>query len=718
MKIESITIKNFQSYFGEETLEFSDGLNLIIGNGGKGKSKLFNAFYWALFGHIYITDLGWKQTRYFPESSNFLMQKYELINKRALFLAQEGEEVVTYVNIELRDDSGKLYQIERSVSAKRLSHSEWDNKKAWDVSPESLKVCFDGPNGTVPKADILAEQIISSIFPVGIRNYIWFQGESLDSLINLREKSTLEKAVQHISYYPYYQKLSQIISLSKTQIEDIERRKTRQANHNNAALNALITEIEALQRKINTEEKNLEKIESDILLIEASLAEDETKYSGFTKYTTLVANYKSLENEILRMTSEIEAYDRKQRELLPNLWILRGIDSMIEKSGEIIKDYNDEEVGTMPEKKYLDDPGRKRLLEILESGQCFVCGSKVEEGNDAYKWIKQRILDQEEYFREREEFESNMQFHKQFNIFFGKISEYPENLRVPLSSIDKQWKDSEEAIERIMAKRAKKQEAKNELDKKIEDIKKKLGVDPVKQIDEAVGIEGNIKMTRTNLDKQKNRRTTTKATIAGYKAELKAKEKEKEKLEQKDSTITKVVETEWKNISIFLEDVCKRVQEKARKELLRKIEERANEFYKKFTEHDQGYKGVVKIDDDYSIEFDAGLNTSHEDRKKMSIINALLSLNQEARDTYYPFISDAPTSSFDLETTYKYLLGIKDVFGQSIILTKDVDLESDKYTELLNQQKVSRIYNLTSNIYSGDEDIGQHEVSTKVVTLK
>jgi DNA sulfur modification protein DndD len=208
------------------------------------------------------------------------------------------------------------------------------------------------------------------------------------------------------------------------------------------------------------------------------------------------------------------------------------------------------------------------------------------------------------------------------------------------------------------------------------------------------------------------------STIAGYKSELKAAEKEKEKLEQKDTTINKVVETEWKNISVFLEDVCKRVQEKARKELLRKIEERANEFYKKFTEHDQGYKGVVKIDDDYSIEFDAGLNTSHEDRKKMSIINALLSLNQEARDTYYPFISDAPTSSFDLETTYKYLLGIKDVFGQSIILTKDVDLESDKYTELLNQQKVSRIYNLTSNIYSGDEDRGQHEVSTKVITLK
>ena len=138
----------------------------------------------------------------------------------------------------------------------------------------------------------------------------------------------------------------------------------------------------------------------------------------------------------------------------------------------------------------------------------------------------------------------------------------------------------------------------------------------------------------------------------------------------------------------------------------------------KFTEHDNGYKGDVKIGDDYSIEFDAGLNTSHEDRKKMSIINALLSLNQEAMGIYYPFISDAPTSSFDLETTHKYLLGIKDIFAQSIILTKDVDLNSEQYADLYNQSKVSRIFNLESEIYSGDANRGQHEVSTRVTILK
>ena len=45
MIIKNITIENFQSYHESQTMDFSNGLNLIIGNGGKGKSKLFNAFY-------------------------------------------------------------------------------------------------------------------------------------------------------------------------------------------------------------------------------------------------------------------------------------------------------------------------------------------------------------------------------------------------------------------------------------------------------------------------------------------------------------------------------------------------------------------------------------------------------------------------------------------------------------------------------------------------
>ena len=105
--------------------------------------------------------------------------------------------------------------------------------------------------------------------------------------------------------------------------------------------------------------------------------------------------------------------------------------------------------------------------------------------------------------------------------------------------------------------------------------------------------------------------------------------------------------------------------------------------------------------------------------KKMSIINALLSLNQEAMNVYYPFISDAPTSNFDIETTFKYLLGIKDIFEQTIIMTKDVEIGGDAYQQLLSESKVSRIYELSSEVYCAkSKKPDQHEVSTRINQLK
>lgn len=104
MIIKNITIENFQSYHESQTMDFSNGLNLIIGNGGKGKSKLFNAFYWVLFGKIYITGIGWCTTDSLPQSAKFAMQRYEFINKRALFKAQINDEITASVQIEIEDD--------------------------------------------------------------------------------------------------------------------------------------------------------------------------------------------------------------------------------------------------------------------------------------------------------------------------------------------------------------------------------------------------------------------------------------------------------------------------------------------------------------------------------------------------------------------------------------------------------------------------------------
>lgn len=46
MIIKSVVIKNFRSYYGENRFKFSNGLTLVIGDNGDGKTTFFEALLW------------------------------------------------------------------------------------------------------------------------------------------------------------------------------------------------------------------------------------------------------------------------------------------------------------------------------------------------------------------------------------------------------------------------------------------------------------------------------------------------------------------------------------------------------------------------------------------------------------------------------------------------------------------------------------------------
>ena len=57
MIIDTISIKNFQCYYGDaNNFKFKNGVNIIIGENGAGKSKLWDAFYWVLWDEIFQSD--------------------------------------------------------------------------------------------------------------------------------------------------------------------------------------------------------------------------------------------------------------------------------------------------------------------------------------------------------------------------------------------------------------------------------------------------------------------------------------------------------------------------------------------------------------------------------------------------------------------------------------------------------------------------------------
>ena len=264
-----------------------------------------------------------------------------------------------------------------------------------------LKVIFDSDTGSRTLNDDMAEDKIRELFPTGIRGYIWFQGETLDNLINFRKPENLKDAVKHISYYPYYEKLTAIIASACKTIDQRERKHKKDLNKQNTEVKSILLAIDHFHDKIELEIDNKKTLIDHIEKIQIALAEDEGKVSGLAKFAELDTKYNNVKLDINNILNELTNIDNDERKLLPSLWVLRGTKKLIEKSKEIIKAHVEEEY-TAPERKFLDNPSKAKLEDILyKDHRCFVCGSKVDDDHpETRDWILNRLIMQEEYIKE------------------------------------------------------------------------------------------------------------------------------------------------------------------------------------------------------------------------------------------------------------------------------------------------------------------------------
>ena len=291
-----IKINNFFCYVGENVFDFEKGLNIISAKNSGGKSHLFNAFHWTFFDSIYIdkeTDTTKKEWK--------AASKVNVLPDHVIESANENEVLKSSVKITLTAEYHKNEEVKNELVEyhfeKEISFKKNDNE-VHPTSKTELNIWYvkDGETFFLDRGE--HNWFIDIIFPVSIRKFMWFQGETVDELYDFSNPSTLKYAINEISYFPIYENLVNVTKKSVGSISDKIDKEVKKSKKLSEEQERILSSIEFSRKKIVSLEDRKIEAQNDLENIKESIFKEEEKLKGFDKYSDLKTKLTKYEYDI------------------------------------------------------------------------------------------------------------------------------------------------------------------------------------------------------------------------------------------------------------------------------------------------------------------------------------------------------------------------------------------------------------------------------------
>lgn len=265
MQLTSIIVNNFRQYYGEQKIEFARGeknVTIIFGENGKGKTGLFRALIFGIFGEIYINQ----------DNSN---DEIHLVNFNALE-ENKGYPVEAYVIVNFTHKQ-KEYIIKRKVIGYKN-----DNKIIEKVSDIELNIKDE--NGNYDSKNNITDdeknKLINNIFDPKIKDFFLFDAERIETLAKTDKKSRLE--VQNgIKNLLNIDKLQKAVDITNDLVNEERRNISRRTNDKEVIeceenIKTIDEEIKAIEEIIDIKKSEKLACEEEIESVEKKLRENES----------------------------------------------------------------------------------------------------------------------------------------------------------------------------------------------------------------------------------------------------------------------------------------------------------------------------------------------------------------------------------------------------------------------------------------------------------
>jgi len=678
MIIKEIRIKNFRSYYGDNNhFEFSDGLTLILGDNGDGKTTFFEALQWLFNTTI---DRG-----SIDNVSEMRKSKLEI---------GESDEVSVYMSFE--HDGEK--SVEKSFSVERTGN---DTYKVGNISYRGYEA-----NGTEREA-VNGKVLIDRCYDAFIQRFSMFKGESeLDVFDN---SAALKELVDKFSDIRKFDVLVE----NTTKFEE----------KSNAAYTKEMKSDAKVSKEANELDFKIKRVGEDIANLKSDIKDKQTSYDVFSnrltqleqnqetsqRYRDIQNRLKTQEEKAIRLRGQIGSVDYSHA-LLDKMWILCAFSPILNEFQQKCsalsrekrkqeRDFDKQQAAAFAKLETIKEvqgalingsselpwylPDQETMEEMLRDHICKVCGRTVEDNSEAYHFMVHKIEEYKAHVEAKLKREQEKQSLEEQSLFKNDYIEELHSFSISLSgnqeakisSIALEIKDRLELVDRL-------KEDLKVVEGKIQDI-----VDEkARLLIQAGNVSESLLESQYNdikgLFEQKNRAEVRLTELNG---ELKLKMEQLKELQERLDALNPAsskVKT-LRDVHRVLEEIARAFQN-AKKENLRRflaeMEERANRYVAALSAND--FHGEIRLiqtaDDSTEIHLFSSNGTeikkpSGSQRTVMyiSVLFAISDFTQQKREEDYPLIFDAATSSFGDSKEGEFYNVISNVKKQCIIVTKD-----------------------------------------------
>lgn len=647
MKFERLILYNFMRYKGRNELEFScdeqKNVTVVLGDNTVGKTTIAQAFRFGLYGEIQI-------------EAGKSKEDYQLLNNEVMLSMDSNARESVFVEIMISNEE-KCYQIHREIAYIRKCPS--------CILVESYKkksLSFSENHGVLKEIqEEEMESVIQEMFPKDLAGYFLFDGEKWNSgnLGGIRENikesvhkltglSSAEKAMFHIQDMGRNSAIGKMkakISGGGAIYDSIR-----------ADIDKYMAGIEGLEKKLETDKKNIMYYENEIKKIEEFLLNNEST-------ETMQKRYKGMEQLCIEKQKNIESEYKNLMNYFSETIFLYCAIPMVHRSVEIMKKAD-------MEQKDIPYMKQATIDYLIQKGEC-ICGTKITNGSEAY----QHLVDQRKFLP-------------------------PASIGLLLNDFEKiayQWKTKGETVkERI-------EELALEISKAQESFEKTYNqyIEFGKKLDTSCDF-GEKRMEQKRLETQKNSYLRSQGEhegrIQSLKENIARQEKELSSLELKNAENRR-----WRNRV----EVGMQLYQKIATDYRRKEKEVFNELNKRiqsnFSQMFNAKDKKIILDEKYNIKMmyqaehgyteEKNLSEGEKIARNFAFITTIMEYNAEKKKTLreskgihtelepetLPIVLDGPFSKLGAENIALIAKILPKIADQVIIFMLEKDWE---YTEL------------------------------------